>query len=215
MHPIAEIIFTIYIFYFLDYFIIPKKGRWFILHTISNFFTTCYTLPTIYYVLSDPISSFNMDPYLTPLNITIALHFYHILFFTDLTIIDWIHHILMCTIAILSYFYNTGLCTNFLIFFVNGLPGGLDYFMLALVKHNKLDYMKEKQLNSQINIWIRSPGILIGAYNLYLYILYNDIKIGLIEIIFILSAFFWNAQYFTYRVVANYNRKLIITDKTF
>lgn len=215
MHQIAEIILTIYLFHFLDRFIIPEKGRWFILHTISNFFTTCYTLPTIYYVLSDPISSFNMDPNLTPLNITIALHLYHILFFTNLTTIDWVHHLLMCTVAGCSYFYHTGLCTNFLIFFVNGLPGGLDYLMLALVKHNKMDYMKEKQLNSQINIWIRSPGILIGAYNLYLCILYNNVQTGLIETILILSALLWNAQYFTYRVVANYNRKLIITNKTF
>lgn len=215
MNCIADIIIIIYILYFIDFFFVPKKGRWFILHTIGNMITTYYTAPIVYNVLLDPIKSFEDEPNYRPLNITMALHIYHSLFFTNLTKIDWIHHIVMCTVAGCSYFYQVGNCTNFLIFFINGLPGGLDYFMLALVKHNKLDYLKEKQYNSYINIWIRSPGIIIGAYNLYLADIYGKLETGLLEKIMILGAFLWNAQYFTYRVVANYNKKLCITNKTY
>ena len=215
MNCIADIIIFIYLFYFIDRFIVPKKGRWFILHTIGNFFTACYTAPIVYHVLTDPIKSFNEEPNYRPLNLTMALHIYHTLFFNNLTTIDWIHHIVMCTVAGCSYFYKVGQCTNFIIFFINGLPGGLDYFMLALVKHNKLNYLKEKELNSYINIWIRSPGIIIGAYNLYLANLYGILQTGIIEGLIILGSLLWNAQYFTYRVVANYHKKLCITGKTY
>lgn len=206
----TEIICILYLFFIIDQFFIPKTGKWFILHTISNYFTTWYTAPVVYQFLQDPIKSLSVDPSYRPLNITMALHIYHILFFSNLTLIDWIHHLLMCSIAGYSYFCKVGLCTNFLIFFVNGLPGGLDYFMLSLVKYNKLSYIKEKELNSYINIWIRSPGIIVGAYHLYLVSLYGELNTNIIEILIILAAFIWNAQYFTYRVVANYHTKLCL-----
>ena len=201
---IKEICGIMLIFFMIDYSVIPNKARWFILHTISNTFTTYYTLGSVINVLSDPIKMLSVQPSYTPLNITIALHLYHIVFFNNLVAIDWIHHILMCGIAAGSYFYNIGECTNFIIFFINGLPGGLDYLMLSLVKHGKIHYMIEKRLNAYINLWIRSPGIICGIFNLYLAMLYSDEFSWISGRILILVAFLWNAQYFLYRVIRSY-----------
>mmetsp|Transcript_11811 Transcript_11811/g.34186 ORF Transcript_11811/g.34186 Transcript_11811/m.34186 type:complete len:100 (+) Transcript_11811:481-780(+) len=48
-----------------------------------------------------------------------------------------------------------------------GLPGGLDYIMLALVKLGRLDPLVEKAWNSRINVWLRSPGMLLCTFCLY------------------------------------------------
>ena len=52
-------------------------------------------------------------------------------------------------------------CFN--MFFLTGLPGCIDYFLLGLVKLNILDKLKEKQINVYINNWIRGPGCVIGS----------------------------------------------------
>ena len=38
-----------------------------------------------------------------------------------------------------------------------GLPGGLDYLLLVLVKMKLIDAGTEKSLNQSLNVWIRSP----------------------------------------------------------
>jgi hypothetical protein len=69
-------------------------------------------------------------------------------------------------------------------FFLSGLPGGLDYFMLALVKHGWLSSDSEKKYNARVmvgagcrghlqdsrrpaQVWIRSPGCMLCAYSIY------------------------------------------------
>jgi hypothetical protein len=156
--------------------------------------------------------AFNRKPYYQGLNITVALHFYHVLFFEKLSPIDWLHHILMISIAIGSYYCPTSVIvtTNGLLFFLNGLPGAIDYFILTLVKYDLMHPIQEKELNSYLNIWIRSPGVIIGAHNMYLTTVYANYKPNIFMKTLIMSILVWNAQYFTYRVVGNYFTKLTI-----
>ena len=53
-------------------------------------------------------------------------------------------------------------------FFVCGLPGGLDYCMLAAVKLGLMTSMTEKRWNARINVWMRSPGLLLTSFCLLL-----------------------------------------------
>ena len=116
----------------------------------------------------------------------------------------------MISIAIGSYFCPPAVivATNGLLFFLNGLPGGLDYLLLTLVKYEIIRPIREKELNSYLNIWIRSPGVLIGTHNMYFTTVYTNYNPTIITRILVLVILVWNAQYFTYRVTGNYFTKL-------
>ena len=57
---------------------------------------------------------------------------------------------------------------NFNNFFMCGLPGGLDYAMLFAVKHGWMSPLREKQYNSSINVWCRTPFLVITASFAYI-----------------------------------------------
>jgi len=50
-----------------------------------------------------------------------------------------------------------------LTFFICGLPGGLDYLMLAGVKHKYISKIIEKRYNKLLNVWVRGPGCIASA----------------------------------------------------
>ena len=210
---IAYIIMFIAIFWIVDNLIVKrflKKARWYSLHLLGNSLVVYYVAGDFYHLLINPIKAFSRKPIYDGLNITVALHFYHVIFFSNLTFIDWLHHVLMITIAIISYFCppSVTVATNGLLFFLNGFPGGVDYLMLILVKYKIIRPIREKELNSYLNIWIRSPGILIGTHNLYLTTIYSNYKPNITTQLLSIIILVWNAQYFTYRVIGNYFTKL-------
>jgi hypothetical protein len=212
-NTVFNIISLIAIFWLIDNCVIKrffKKARWFILHTIANAFVVSYVWSDFFNLLKNPLVSFNRTPRYEGLNMTVALHFYHAIFFKNLPMIDWIHHILMISIAIISYFCPPAVIVsaNGLLFFLNGLPGGLDYLLLTLVKYDVITPIKEKELNSYLNVWIRSPGVIIGTYNMYLTTIYTNYNPYVITKSIIMCILIWNAQYFTYRVMGNYFTKL-------
>jgi hypothetical protein len=49
--------------------------------------------------------------------------------------------------------------TNALLFFITGVPGGITYIMLVLVKMGKMQYLTEKAISAGINTWMRTPGL--------------------------------------------------------
>jgi hypothetical protein len=71
---------------------------------------------------------------------------------------DWFHHILFCGTLVPIGLISPNPIVNVFCFFLSGLPGGIDYVMLALVKHGKLSREVEKIWNARINVWLRSPG---------------------------------------------------------
>lgn len=206
-----EILLIIDFIHCLDWILGEEKNqaRWYILHTIINAVVVIYTFHDMFSVLRDPITSIKTPASRIPINLTVALHYYHMIFFNYLYPIDWIHHILMMYVAF-NVYYNpeVGLVSNYIIFFINGLPGGFDYLMLVLVKYNLIKSYTEKKINSYVNIWIRSPGILIGTYCLYLAsIVQQNYNPYFLDRFSILGLLFWNAQYFTYRVIYNYAQR--------
>jgi hypothetical protein len=219
---IQDLLTFTFIFGCLDLLVIPRKSRWFSLHTISNTLTTYYSFSDFILTWSNPLESINVMNW-RPLNITVALHFYHMIFFNNLHTIDWVHHIVMMYVAVYMYLFPVGASINAVIFFVNGLPGGIDYFLLALVKHNKISPNTEKCINVYLNNWIRSPGLLISNYIALLVIGHNLDKftipsiiphfipgyyiIDTVMLMLIPIALYWNAQYFNQRVLLNYSQK--------
>ena len=149
-----------------------------------------------------------------PSCITMILHIYHVLMFKNIQFIDWVHHIVMCLILFTSFLYpSESNITNYFLFFINGLPGFIDYMALILVKYKHINKITEKQLNSHLNIWVRSPGIIIGIYILFLRYLAGLIIVNPIVISLIVIGLFWNAQYFSQRIVFNYGHHHTINIK--
>jgi hypothetical protein len=88
------------------------------------------------------------------------------------------------------------------LFFTTGLPGGIDYTLLALVKNGYMDRKIEKRVNTFLNVWIRSPGcVAVAALGLA----HPPSENTLAPVISGLLTF-WNGQYFMHQVVENYAR---------
>lgn len=96
--------------------------------------------------------------------------------------------------------------SNYCLFFLNGLPGGIDYYMMYLVEGNKLDKISEKHYNAYLNTWIRAPGILYGAFYSYQQHLCGNLcLLHAIPVVMILT---WNAQYYSSLVSWSYGYHL-------
>ena len=94
-----------------------------------------------------------------------SFHLYHLLFFSNLTSEDLVHHFvntfLVAVIGIalpigkMISLSNLGMC---------GLPGGIDYAMLVAVKKGLIQPITEKRVNRYLNLLIRFPIQMFLAY---------------------------------------------------
>jgi hypothetical protein len=136
-----------------------------------------------------------------------ALHLYHMCAF-KCSAADYFHHLLF--VGVLCPFGLTqdwGVLQNSVAFFLCGFPGGVDYAMLALVKHKMLDKMTEKHVNSYVNCWLRAPGCLLTSFMMYLSALYGRPTASLWNVAFVLMLVAFNGQYYMQRVTANWGIK--------
>jgi len=94
-----------------------------------------------------------------PVLMIIAVHTYHCVAF-KLSQQDIFHHFLFVpTLGVGGgLLTNWGPIRNVLSFFISGLPGGIDYMMLVLLKNGKTDKLTCKRLSSKLNVWLRGPG---------------------------------------------------------
>jgi hypothetical protein len=98
--------------------------------------------------------------------------------------------------------------TNLLIFFMTGLPGGIDYAMLVLVKYNRMDRLLQKRITSSINTWLRAPGHVFTASLMVIctlqgatHIPYPSFTVGVVASLCMLNGVYYGEQ-----AVSTYNR---------
>jgi hypothetical protein len=214
------LIFLLMLFYissFITMFIISDifmkkfsiEGRYYMNHFIGNMIIAYNTFNCM--IQSYNINSIQCNSELIDYtkNIIYSIHLYHILwYYNKLRFDDWLHHILMCGIA-LPLTYNTDY-NNLIahgIFFITGLPGGIDYLLLFMVRNNIIDRMIEKKFNLYINLWLRCPGCISNITLIIATIVtnYNSILYSqLIGSIIIIGTIYWNGIYFMEQVVSNY-----------
>lgn len=161
---------TLFPIYILDVIlrrVLGHKARWFQLHAVINTIITYISLSEVYDILCNPYNAFEQSSNRFGLILGFTLHLYHMIFF-NLTFMDKCHHISSAFICIpLTMLLNCKIISWHL-FIGTGLPGGLDYVMLTLVKHSKLESLKEKKYNSLINAYIRGPFGVIGSFLTYM-----------------------------------------------
>ena len=151
----------------LDYLLVAmfsSRARWFQLHTAVNAVICVASWPEVLDVLREP-SVAVLQPTTNAWGSILAfcLHLYHVFFF-KLSVTDQYHHALSVFLCMpFSIMLRTKVLS--LIFFqATGLAGGIDYALLTLVKHGRMDKLLEKQYNSWLNAYVRTPLGAISAF---------------------------------------------------
>jgi hypothetical protein len=218
---IINLLCSIIFFYLIDFIIFiigdnNKNRRWYLVHAIANTFVVYYGINNLVECFKDPFlimkEKYSKNTFL--LDFVVALHLYHIInSYKNLRLIDWIHHLVSC---ILVGYSSLLVCNekmiNYILFFICGLPGGIDYYLLSLEKYNIINKLFEKKINIYLHMCIRLPGILFGAFIVYLNLIYNPYKNYnyceniILLLIMILNCI--NAIYFSIDVCVNYGYKL-------
>lgn len=134
----------------------------FVVHALANLIVVYLVFDDTVYTWMNPLKScvcLKENCRSPALLVATGLHIAHIVTdFKQLGLIDWLHHLL--SVFMSSYFllyYTIGTLKNFALFFINGLPGGIDYALLYLVKSGKIDKILEKRINNFLNMYIRVP----------------------------------------------------------
>jgi len=183
------------------------KNPYYIVHAIHNAAIVAATASDVYHTFTD---LHNITAYPTnwlAIKLCFALHLYHIiLYYQTFRFDDWLHHILMVGVALpIGSIVPAHTFTGFSLFFTTGLPGGIDYVLLALVRNEVIPSTLEKSINSWLNVWIRSPGCVAMASLGAACFLSADIDTNIWALI-PCALNYWNGQYFMRQVVENYAR---------
>lgn len=195
---------TILFWYTLGNFI-RQDLRWYTLHSIANIIIIILTYKDLYHTLTQKDKLNYKSEYeneVDILNLVItSLHLYHITQTQKLE--DLIHHITAILLFNLSIIYIQGSYCGSILFFMNGLPGLLDYILLIMTKLNYINKLLEKKYNTYLNIYIRSLGTIF-----ILGMIYNDYKNSEFTIYICLGGIIFNVQYYTREVCINYGKKI-------
>lgn len=187
------------------------KAHWYLLHFFTNTIITLWTASYVYTYLTSirPVfSSASVGPSI----VVMSLHLFHGLAY-KLNSDDIMHHTIMLLLLCMPLYnyLNTEFMgvTNYCLFFLCGLPGGIDYYLMYLVETKTMLKLTEKRLNRHLNSWIRSIGILYGAFICYQGWLTNMISLyHMIPTVIVLT---WNAQYYNSLVSVSYGYHLATT----
>jgi hypothetical protein len=207
---LANISIIFSIFYFIDKSLTnytKLDGIYYLLHSIHNGAIVYLTANDVYTSIFEFSAILTSSKNTMAMDFVFALHLYHIaLYWRKFRFDDWLHHILMIGVALpIGAYADSKSLLGYSLFFTTGLPGGIDYFLLFLTRNNWLNKNYEKNINSWLNTWIRSPGCISHAtLSLVLthseYLQYSlDWWLG-ISVSFLT---YWNGQYFMKQVVEN------------
>ena len=147
---------------------------------------------------------------LTAAALVASLHVYHcLLYWRKFRTDDWLHHILMITVALpIGITAPPSTLLGYSLFFTTGLPGCIDYLLLFLVRNGIASRMTEKRVNRWLNLWIRSPGCASHAAFSVVFALaapVSPVYQGILLIPALLV--YWNGQYFMEQVIVDADRQ--------
>lgn len=194
--------------------------RWIFLHAVANFFVVLAHFDDVLNVYRHPLDCMNHSPDTTGTMIVLSLHIYHVLFFyKSLEMTDWVHHIVMCFIVLpIGYFLQPGSLLGHGAFWASGLPGGINYIMLVLVKLQKMKEENQRRINGYLHLYMRAPFCLFHSLFSYLtFIRWHDTFLTIqknemwllycFATIVTFLAFYWNGMYFAEEVVKSNTMK--------
>ena len=143
-----------------------ESTRWFQLHAIVNSWVAFFVAPDVIDCLLDPVKSNQITVTEWGRSFALSLHIYHAIFFT-LRLEDWYHHIISVFLCSPMCVVNNTKAVSLCYFFCTGLPGAIDYTILSLVRTKYVTRVKQKQIASYLNTYLRMPGGCIGSYLIF------------------------------------------------
>jgi len=188
----------------------PKSASYFLLHTIFNAWVSWMVFDDVIFTLLNPLdiyqkTYFSESGILTTLGI-MCFHLNHLFFYSNLTTEDWLHHIISSLLVPITAFifpFSHILALSNIV--MCGIPGGIDYFMLFLVKLNKLNKMTEKKVNRFLNLLIRWPFMFLCFYIFIVNVIkFNVVTDYVIWMILAFALHLTNAVYYCDKVIGNY-----------
>lgn len=184
------------------------EGVYYFLHYLHNGAIVYYTWSDVALALTDFSKAGQIDPNYAALELVFALHIYHILYYwRKFRFDDWLHHVLMVGIALpIGGLLPSGALLGYSLFFTTGLPGGIDYGMLFMVRNGWMARETEKRINAWLATWIRSPGCASHAALVLAFLSMSGAPMwSMLWCGAILTAAlnYWNGQYFAAQVLYN------------
>eukprot|EP00043_Microstomoeca_roanoka_P003559 m.44438 g.44438 ORF g.44438 m.44438 type:complete len:276 (-) comp12112_c1_seq1:255-1082(-) len=207
--------------------------RYFTLHIFINAIVVAIHLKDVIATYTDPTNAY-LGPTDTRGTMAIfALHMYHIVFYQPLDWIDWVHHIVMVVVMLpLAYCLAPGHMIGHGAFYVSGLPGGIDYVFLVLIKCKIITKMQEKKWNVYVQNWIRAPGCVIHAWLTYHNLIeakkrmddptlpdrlptshipiFSNQHFAVFAAWVVILTFYWNGMFFLERVIRSHERHAVL-----
>lgn len=188
--------------------------RWFFVHGVANVIIGVLCIPGMLQFLAQPNQAFDSDGRQDeiwsptskwPLTLTVILHVYHMVAGFKLTSEDWFHHtVFVPTLALPGMIFDWGCFCNWFAFFICGIPGAMDYLLLAAHKMNACGSFHQKRVSANLNIWVRVPGILFGVGIGYLLFTKGSHRVPHWSILCQLILMPINALYYAKQSIINY-----------
>ena len=180
--------------------------RWFQLHCACNWVIVAWTWAEWWALLWAP------DPWVhvrTPtvnleaMNLATALHVYHVLFW-PLKPVDILHHVTSVFVCCPLMHYLDTVVMSWHLLIGTGLPGGIDYLFLTLVKYEVVPALVEKRVNAWLNAYVRAPLGVVGSFLTFAYLrqtpaVWKQWAAGVV-----MATTYWNATYFAKRAVESH-----------
>jgi len=181
---------------------------YFALHTIANAAISVLTFKDLLLVATDAnLALCTLESSPIPLALVASIHATHCLFY-GLNWVDKLHHIVMIAVGLpFMFIARAGAIGNFCLFFICGVPGGIDYAMLVAVKLGKMKPIREKKINVHLNTWIRAPFLVISAFLCFVQI-QQQLNMHWFQTLARFCCIvitWWNGQFFMERIVGNYH----------
>jgi hypothetical protein len=181
------------------------EGRYYANHALANAAIVSLTAKN---VVDCYLMKFEATPdaFYTPKAIVYGLHVYHmIIYHNKMRFDDWLHHGLMVGVALpLTEVVPASTILGHSMFFINGLPGMIDYSLLFLARNNYISKLTEKKANRLLNIWVRCPGCVMTAGFILMNIKMHHSIVQKIASFAMAGCVYWNGVYFMDQVVRDY-----------
>ena len=158
---------------------IKPDAVYFLLHVLLNTYIVLLTYNNFITFMLNPFVSFQEYDYISikSSSVIIGFHIYHYI----AEILDFetkIHHIVTVFLTgIASILVPTGITVGAINFIMCGLPGGIDYILLVLLKYNIINKLTEKNINRWLNLLIRMPGMMLFTWYVVLNIYHYKINL--------------------------------------
>ncbi len=182
-----------------------NKARYYQLHSVTNSIILINIIPDLTEIFNDPENGYRLLNNHYASYLILALHIYHVISFKQLTYYDYFHHILFVLFGVVPVIFYVNYNQIYLGYLAcSGIPGIIEYTTISLYKNNKLSLLKEKEILTNVYIYIRLPLCIFGVTMNYVAHINNYIYDSIYLTFYINFLLYLNGTLFTHLTVDSY-----------